>query len=196
MIARIVFLSVLTAAPVLAQENAIGRLNYAGLRDRAHCTAFLTGPKTVMTARHCVDRWPKGDLRLVLGYDRGNWVELHRIKSIHKHPSQDVATLCLNKRSRIKPMAVDRTLNGRKVLPVDTSGYPRSRPHRQVTLSCYLQPAKRSARMECPVEPGMSGSPVIATTVKGSQVIGIASGTSSAFSIIERIRDGDGGVCG
>lgn len=196
MMLRLVFLSALLSLPVAAQENAIGRLNYAGLRDRAHCTAFLTGAKTVMTARHCIDRWPMGDLRLVLGYDRGNWVELHRIKSIHPHPTQDVATLCLTKNSRIKPLTVDRALNGTKVLPVNTSGYPRSRPHRQVTVSCYLQPARRSARMECPVERGMSGAPVITTTTKGSTVIGIASGTADAFSIIERLRDKTDDICG
>ncbi|MEE9313247.1 MAG: serine protease [Rhizobiaceae bacterium] len=177
------------------KDNAIARLNYAGLRKKGHCTAVLISKNKALTARHCVENWPRKDLRLVFGYARGEWVELRKIRIIHSHKSQDLAVLCLSKRSRQKPIGVALNFQIKRVQNAKITGYPRSRPHLPVSKTCALQKGGTRARFECPLEPGMSGSPVM-MTIKGKRmVVGIASKTSRAFSIIERTNNLPKGGC-
>ncbi len=181
----------LLPSPVLAtsNNNAIARLNYAGFRDKGHCTAVLISSTQALTARHCVEKWPRKYLRLVFGYARGDWVELRKIKSIHRIKDRDLAILCLNKPSKQKPIPVASNFTIKRVRNARITGYPRSRPHLPVTKTCALQPGTTRARFECPLEPGMSGSPLIVSIQGKERVIGIASQTSAAFSIIERTND-------
>ncbi|MFD0916426.1 trypsin-like serine peptidase [Pseudahrensia aquimaris] len=171
--------TLLPASQALAAENAIARLNYAGLSRRSHCTASLIGPSRLLTARHCIENRPRRDLRVVFGYDRGEWVELRKVKSIHPHKSRDIAVICLDKRSAQKPLPMGDVKGLAKLSTADVTGYRRSKAHITTTLTCALQKGRTRARMECPVEPGMSGSPV---RVDG-KIVGVMASTSKAFSV-------------
>lgn len=172
-----------------ATENAIARLNYAGLKRKGHCTATLITKNMALTARHCVIKRPLGDLHLVFGYDRGNWAEHRRIRKVYQHKSRDIALLCLDKPAKQKPIA----LAGDYQTPSDhlltIVGYKRSRPHLQTTETCAYRRGKTRARIECLFEPGMSGSPVMVSTGNQRAIIGVVSGNTSSFSIAALIGD-------
>ncbi len=72
-------------SPVFAKSDAIARLNYAGFKKLGHCTAALVSKNTVLTARHCIANRRLSELHLVFGYEKGEWVEHRRIKSVHPH---------------------------------------------------------------------------------------------------------------
>lgn len=169
----------------LSAENAIARLNYAGFRKRGHCTASLIGQSTLLTARHCIEGPSKRDLRVVFGYDRGEWVELRKVKSVHPDEKRDIAVLCLDKPSQQKPIK----LGDVSALPLQSeasvTGYRRSKAHATSTLICQFQKGKTRARMECPVEPGMSGSPV---RING-KIVAVMASTTKAFSIATLAKD-------
>ncbi len=58
--------------------RAIGRVQWAGVVNRAHCTGFLISTKIALTAAHCtfdkrMKRWVKAsEIHFLAGYDRGN----------------------------------------------------------------------------------------------------------------------------
>jgi V8-like Glu-specific endopeptidase len=204
MIYRAIILGILLAAPgpalstsnnLIISKNAIARLNYAGLRKKGHCTAVLFSKSKALTARHCVDKWPRKGLRLVFGYARGDWVELRTIKAIRPHKIRDLAVLCLNKPSKQIPIPLAKNYTFNRVTNAQIIGYPKSRPHLPVTKTCPLQPGNKRARFECPLEPGMSGSPLMVSIDGKPHIIGIASQTSAAYSIIERTNDVPEGDC-
>jgi len=171
-----------------AQNNAIARLNYAGFKDRGSCTATLVTKNAALTARHCTFKYSKNQMHLLFGYARSEWAEHHRIKSIHRHKSRDIAILCLNKRSNVKPMAIAARPAGKMTTTVSlatATGYRRSRPHLPTSETCTFQAAKTRARFSCKLEPGMSGAPVM----QNGQLVGIVSGTTATYTLIELAVD-------
>ena len=174
-------LAALTALPALAQtpegaHPAIGRLNHAGFRERMHCTVSLVGPREALTAAHCVAGLPPEALHVLLGYDRGEYAEHLRVRSAHLAPGADIARLCLDGASAAPPFAQGAAAPG----PVAMIGYPRSRAHRQRRRDCALRASDGTqARIDCAVEPGMSGAPVLAQ----GRVVGVMSATSAETSL-------------
>ena len=166
-----------------AVEPAVARLNHAGYRERMHCSASLVGPREVVTARHCVEGLPVGDLHVLLGYDRGGLVEHRRVASVEAAPDRDVARLCLDAEAAAPPLAssAERVAAG----PALALGYPASRAHRQVPHPCALSPVPGEpvALLDCPLEPGMSGAPVSVGQGAAARVVGVVSASGEGRSV-------------
>ena len=176
----------LAAAPEDPPETvpAVGRLNHAGYRELQHCTVSLIAPREAITARHCVEGLPTGDLHVLLGYDRGDLAEHRRVASVEASSGWDIARLCLDAPAAVAPLAAsaERPAPG----PAETRGYPRSRPHAQDPRTCRLGPmaGRPQAELDCPLEPGMSGSPVVVGEGEAARVIGVASASNATASLV------------
>ncbi len=174
------------AAPtvVAAMVPAVARLNRAGYRERRHCTASLIGPREVVTARHCVEGLSAGELHVLLGYDRGGFVENRRVASVASAPDWDIARLCLDEPAAIEPL--DSSAARPAAGPAETRGYPRSQAHAQDTETCRLEPlaGRPQAALDCPLEQGMSGAPVSVGEGGEARVIGVASASNASMSLV------------
>jgi len=180
------------AASSDATKKQIGRLNYAGFKSRGHCTVSLIGKQTALTAKHCIDAFPADAIKIVLGYDRGEWLELHQIRKLWTHPTADIALLCLKKNSKLPPLALETKWFKSKLVKARVQGYRRSRPHLQTTLVCTAQKKSGRIRMECPAEPGMSGSPVF---VGSNTIIGVMSQSGLSFSLADSVLGLPKNIC-
>lgn len=161
--------------------SAIGRLNADG---EGFCTAVLIGPKTVLTAAHCLfesrdNRWRKpGEIHFVAGYQRGTWLAhsvVHSYRTgtgkhlVPKAPtpafaSSDWAVLDLAEAvgGRTGWLATG-TLDGQATFY--EAGYRRDRPF-AVSMGgpCGLLgeiPGGKAVAHDCDVIKGGSGSPLL-----------------------------------
>ena len=167
-----------------ATVPAVGRLNHAGYRERQHCTVSLIGPREAVTARHCVEGLPPGDLHVLLGYDRGEFAEHRRVASVEASPDWDIARLCLDAPAAVAPLgsSSDRPAPGE----ARARGYPRSQAHAQEEKTCHLAPmaGRPQAALDCPLEQGMSGAPVRVGEGEAARVTGVASASNARASLI------------
>ncbi|WP_299655565.1 serine protease [uncultured Jannaschia sp.] len=181
--------TILSAATAHAQWSdeanpAIGRLNYAGFRNRQHCTAALVGPREALTAKHCVDGLAPGNLHVLLGYDGGTYSEHLRVRALQLAPDADIARLCLDRPSSVEPLSSFSKNVGAETQnifgAVTLIGYPRSQAHSQQGRRCAVTAEDSTlARLDCPAEPGMSGAPVLSS----GHLIGIMSASATETSV-------------
>lgn len=159
-------------------NDAVGRLNLAGYKHREMCSATLVAPDLALTAAHCVvlpqDGYLKriGDMTFVAGWNGESHKGASKITQTYVHPRAfengrfqlpfDIALVVLAQALAPKPLEI-----GYAPGPFSMMGYPRSRPHRlDVQDACTgtsdTGTSVQILRLNCPVEPGQSGGPVLA----------------------------------
>lgn len=174
---RLLALLMCLPLPVSAQmDPSIGRLNTAGYRATEMCTAALIAPDLAVTAAHCVTRPEDGYLRriadmvFVAGWDGGEHSGAAQVKSVRVHPDayhdgrfdlrHDLAVVELGTALDLPTLPVGSVA---LPAPLTLAGYRRSRPNRlTVTPLCQASPLSGVWRIDCRVEPGQSGGPVLA----------------------------------
>lgn len=152
-------------APAAATPSAaIGRLNFAGFRDTRHCTMFAIGPRTVVTAAHCLRGQDPAEGHLLFGYAAMEWAA-HLAPLSARDLGNDVAVLCLAEPApAVLPLGPEA--DPAPGTPLAAIGYGMPVRHRQTRSDCPLARTGRTGEgramvLSCPQAPGASGGPVL-----------------------------------
>ncbi|MFP7570636.1 trypsin-like serine peptidase [Marivita sp. S2033] len=157
-----------------ADWQAVGRVNASGYRKRDMCTGTLIAPDQVLTAAHCVSGIDgvgplPGEITFVAGWLRGAASDSVKGNSIWVHPMAyaegsldvryDIAVLTLERAASVTELPV---ATARATAPFAILGYSSRRPHMLgASFTCGGVYASRILRLDCPVQPGNSGGPVM-----------------------------------
>ncbi len=189
----LVLLLTASSIPLRADQHnhAIGRFNHAGFSQAQHCTVTLIGERMAVSARHCLINGDVTEMHLLLGYDRGEWLEhLRPLSAMTPDPSADIAVLCLNSASTAEPIDVAShpAAIGEEVRAV---GYGRPTVHVANETICHVTAVYDGGAIEldCPLSPGASGAPVLRAANGSYEIVGIVSSTSSTGSLAYRFDD-------
>lgn len=175
----------------------MGRLNHAGYRTRMHCSAALVGPREAVTARHCVEGLEVAELHLLLGFERGRYVEHRRVASVEMAEAGDLARLCLDAEAGVEPLPARAARPDPG--PAEVRGYPASTAQVQSRAACALDlvAGQPWAVLDCPSEPGTSGAPVILAQGGGPpSVVGVVSATGEGRTLVALLEALPGSACG
>lgn len=178
------FASIAASSNPLKIENSIARLNYAGFSKFSHCTASLITPYSALTAKHCV----KTKLHLLFGYYKGTWVEHRKVSNTIQHPTKDIAILCFNERSDQRHLKLLKYESTQNINQISVFGYPRSRAHLLQKKQCEIGKSEGKGILNCALEQGMSGGPVVHIKQNSNALIGIASKSGATSSQIELVN--------
>ncbi|MEX0284582.1 MAG: serine protease [Paracoccaceae bacterium] len=192
--------------PLLSAEaheswTAIGRLNRAGHRSRAMCSATLIAPDQVLTAAHCL--WGGNgrparleDLTFTAGWFRGEARAVAGVTQADMHP-RALRDGALDPRYDLAVLTLDRTLDipplplagkGAPQQPYAIVAYEASRPHALGgRFDCSAGfPSLSYIQTICPVERGASGGPVLGQVAGEWQILGVVSARAKGLTLIPR----------
>lgn len=193
---RLAALLTTLALPACA-EDAVGRLNLAGYKTREMCSATLIAPDLALTAAHCVTR-PEdgylkrlGDMVFVAGWDGAGHAGAARVASVEVHPEayaegnfdlrHDVALIRLTEPLDVPPLDLG---SAAPPGPLEVLGYPRSTPHRlSLQTGCTGTLPRALWRIDCLVEKGQSGGPVIAGDGAARRIVAVIVGVTKTQTL-------------
>lgn len=192
----LIALLLLAALPVQA-EDAIGRVNIAGYNRRGMCTGTLVAPAVVLTAAHCVlnrdgSRKPIRDMVFVAGWDGTRHAAAAEVAGIRLHPmarsgrhidaAHDLALLELAEALDIAPLDLG---SAAPAGPFALSGYTRQRPYRTTDSDgCAGTPRGAIWHLDCPVDYGQSGGPVLAGEDGARRVVAVVSARDDGGTLV------------
>jgi len=180
-----------TLAMEATADPAVGRLNHAGYRHLRHCTAVLVAPRVALTAAHCLEGLDVTKSHLLLGYDRGNWLE-HLEPEVMRFLGGDLAALCLGKPAQTSPLPLAaRPAQLGETLAI--AGYGRPRVHAQQERACRVTSllGERGIWLDCPSPPGNSGGPVLRSVDGRESVVAVAVASNSETTLALVVPPGD-----
>ena len=175
---------------MIPAHDHVARLNHAGFKSRAHCTAFSSTAGDIVTAAHCVPDVPEDTVHILLGYERGEMA--HHLKApgkaYRRMPQRDLAVMC-GHRPPGSGLALETSdpVKGTEVL---VRGYGAPKVHVLQERTCAVSeifPGGMAA-MDCPLPAGTSGAPVM--NAQSEKVIGVVSSSGTNRSLIGVLEPG------
>lgn len=176
-----------TSSEIIPAHPAIGRLNHAGFKSRAHCTSFAIRDSTLITAAHCLPKIQGDAVHVLLGYAQGS-LQHHfetTASAYRTLPERDIAALCeIPAPSGKMTLTPDTPSPGTKVT---VRGYGAPKVHVLQKTSCSVQTVSNNGfvMLDCALPPGASGAPV--TIAETSDIIGLVSASAPARTLVSRL---------
>ena len=175
---------------IIPAHDHVARLNHAGFKSRAHCTAFLSAAGDVVTAAHCVPDVPEDTVHILLRYELGKMA--HHLKApgkaYRRMPQRDLAVMC-GHRPPGSGLALE-TSDPVKGTDVLVRGYGAPKVHVLQERTCALSEifSGGMAALDCPLPAGTSGAPVM--DAQSEKVIGVVSSSGTNRSLIGVLEPG------
>lgn len=176
-----------SASEPLSLKESIGRLNHAGFRTRAHCSAFSVAGRGVVTAAHCLPDIETDTVHVLLAYDRGDFSQHVQMpgRSFRQIRDKDLAVLCDETGQQTGLSVSEPKLEPGQ--PVVVRGYGVPKVHLQHAYSCSVKAVSEQGigTLDCPLPPGMSGAPIL--TAEDQKVIGMVAASGRSRSVFSRV---------
>lgn len=175
---------------IIPADPAIGRLNHAGFKSRAHCTSFATRDGALLTAAHCLPDIPSDTVHVLLGYEQGALRHHARTpaSTFQTLPEQDIAALCSSPQTRSRMRLAEDTPRPGAQVTIRGYGAPNVHVLQKDTCSVQTVSTPDFVILDCALPPGASGAPV--TMAETDDIIGLVSASTPARTLVSRLTPG------